>query len=60
MSQPALIDLVSDCFHFVLPVQFHFVLPVQIKIFNAQEFTESFALIKFPAQRANFWLVDFQ
>ena len=39
---------------------FHFVLAVPSKIISPQEFTQTFALMTFRAQRAKFRLVDFR
>ena len=50
--RPALIGLASD--------HFHIILPIQTKTFSPQEFTQTFDLMNFCAQRAKFWLVDFR
>jgi len=40
--------------------RFHIVLAVPSKIISPQEFTQTFALMTFRAQRAKFRLVDFR
>ena len=39
---------------------FSYVLAVPSKIISTQEFTQTFALMTFSAQRAKFWLVKLQ
>ncbi len=39
---------------------FHFALAMPSKMISPQEFTQTFALMTFRAQRAKFWLVGFR
>jgi len=39
---------------------FHLALAIPSKIISAQEFTQTFALMTFRAQRAKIWLVGFR